>query len=309
MQEIEQMGIRGQDIPIELRQLPQQLPTLLQPLVDLLQSQPMSDALNYHNAFLSHIHSSPANSAPEASQASTPHEDASQDGRSASHQKFALLPALHQMRSLATAALPDGTGEPKSAHQSPDADTGSTPQDHKFAREALADTASQLQQPLHAGEAASNQQVSDPAGGETLPGTSDATGEAEIDWSAAMEMDAEAVADDGGEAGGLQGDIDWDIDLAGVEVLEDDSDAHPDSSGESSPAMHARNRLASVCPSVRSSRDHLLVLGSVLSCMLSSDTQRMHACAPEALDFQALPSSFDGFKLQEEIVVSCQWKV
>ncbi|KAK9867010.1 hypothetical protein WJX84_000769 [Apatococcus fuscideae] len=41
-QEIEQMGIRGQDIPIELRQLPQQLPTLLQPLVDLLQSQPMA---------------------------------------------------------------------------------------------------------------------------------------------------------------------------------------------------------------------------------------------------------------------------
>lgn len=54
------------------------------------------------------------------------------------------------------------------------------------------------------------------------------TEEQEIDWSAALEVSADANdgdAEAGMEGADLQGDIDWDIDLADVEVLEGDADA------------------------------------------------------------------------------------
>ncbi len=51
-----------------------------------------------------------------------------------------------------------------------------------------------------------------------------------------MEVDAEAGSGEGAGAGAgdLQGDIDWDIDLTGVEVLDDEANdaASPDASGQ-----------------------------------------------------------------------------
>ncbi len=95
LQDTGQLGIKGQDIPAELKQLPLQLPHLLQPLADLLRSQPISAAICYHDDFLQHIHRTVSAQHADQSSCTGPAESSSQT--SASSLRF---PAVQQMRSV-----------------------------------------------------------------------------------------------------------------------------------------------------------------------------------------------------------------
>ena len=234
VQETEQLGIKGQDIPAELKQLPQQLPHLLQPLVDLLQSQLISDAIAYHADFLQHIHKTAAGPA-QHSDGTAGAEPT--DSGSATPAHGYTFQAVHQMRNMESAAPSQPTSSTKEADLVGSADAGIPHQSShpRSCAESINTGISLEGQPADAG-AVMHQAPGDSRdeGTSGLRAADDAE-VAEIDWSAALEADDAAVGSaEGAEAEGLQADIDWDIDLAGVEVLEDEpaDPAEPGASGE-----------------------------------------------------------------------------
>lgn len=230
LQETEQLGIKGQDIPAELKQLPQQLPHLLQPLVDLLRSQPMSDAITYHTDFLQHVHRTAPDPGQPNDKAAGSEPSQSSTSTSASGCTFQAVQLLRSMEASPPASSTEQANSLGSAdagishHSSPPQSSAESTTVGISPEGQTADADSSMHQAPDG---------SKDGGMSGLPAADDA-GVAEIDWSAALEADADVGSAEGAEAEGLQGDIDWDIDLAGVEVLEDENtdSAEPGPSGE-----------------------------------------------------------------------------
>ncbi len=138
---------------------------------------------------------------------------------------------MHQIRSMPITA--EASNDPHESQAASDHLRGTRPPQHddtaasKHAQSSAAETASSDVIQATAGQAEDDHGPGHSDAAQAAHGSGD--GEvAEIDWSAALDVSTDATGADaeaGTEADELQGDIDWDIDLADVEVLEDDAAA------------------------------------------------------------------------------------
>ena len=224
VQETGQLGIKGQNIAAELKHLPHQLPHLLQPLVDVLRSQQMSDAISYHDGFLQHVHRSASMPAQQVDQPSEtgPAGTQGNNSPSASASRFQAMQRLCSMDSC-----------PPSESVSQNPDTGQSGDAGPSRLSPQGQSASGLTAAGGPSEGQSadadpgvHQALQDSNGHEpTGPQQAGDEDTAQIDWSAAMEVNADPCLEERAGAEDLQGDIDWDIDLAGIDVLEDEANA------------------------------------------------------------------------------------